>query len=144
MNKLNINDKVMELTMENLEKCFYQASVQNKKFVGIKVHMAGFPKPEVIINENANFDLKFDYYKKSYNDDLTLKSYDGIKIIGFTYGDSFNEITGDLFGDNITIQDACVPAIEFIKKHYNPHTEILVGYDTIKVTTAILGVPIKK
>lgn len=86
----------MELTINNLEKCFYEASQKNKKYVGVKIQMQGFPKPEIIINENANFDSKFVYYKKAYNKDLTLKTFNGIKIIGFTYGDSFESIEKDL------------------------------------------------
>lgn len=80
----------------NLEKCFYEASQKDAKYVGVKIQMQGVPKPEIIINENENFDSKFDYYKKAYNDDLTLKTFNGIKIIGFTYGDSFEEIEYDL------------------------------------------------
>ncbi|AGK97423.1 hypothetical protein [Clostridium pasteurianum] len=86
----------MELTINNLEKCFYEASQQDKKYVGVKIQMQGFPKPEIIINENENFDSKFAYYKKAYNDDLTLKTFNGIKITGFTSGDSFEEIEKDL------------------------------------------------
>jgi len=82
----------------NLEKCFFEASHIGAKYVGIKVEMQGFPKPEIIINENENFDSKFAYYKKSYNDNLILKSFDGVKITGFTYGDSFEEIEKDLIG----------------------------------------------
>ena len=84
------------LTIKNLKKCFYEASQQNKRYVGVLIQMQGFPKPEVIINQNENFDEKFAYYKKAYNDDLTLKSFNGIKIIGFTYGDTFEQIEKDL------------------------------------------------
>lgn len=84
------------MDINNLEKCFYEASQQGKKYVGIKIEMQGFPKAEIIINENENFDSKFAYYKKAYNNDLTLKAFNGIKIIGFTYGDSFQEIEEDL------------------------------------------------
>jgi len=84
------------MDMQNLEKCFYEASDLDKNFVGVKIEMQGFPKPEIIINETGNFDTKFAYYKKAYNDDLTLKTFNGIKIIGFTYGDSFEEIQRDL------------------------------------------------
>ena len=84
------------MKIENLEKCFYEASKQNKKYVGVKIQMQGFSKPEIIINENENFDSKFDYYKKAYNEDLTLKTFNGIRIVGFTYGDSFKDIEEDL------------------------------------------------
>ncbi|WP_039242642.1 hypothetical protein [Clostridium botulinum] len=88
----------MGLTIENLEKCFYEASQKDKKYVGVKIEMSGFKKPEIIINENANFDSKFDYYKKAYNEDLILKAFNGIKIVGFTFGDTFEEIEKDLLG----------------------------------------------
>ena len=58
--------------------------------------MEGFPNPEVIINSKGNFDKKLEYYQNAYNDDLTLKSFNGIKIIGFTYGDDFDSIEYDL------------------------------------------------
>lgn len=82
--------------IENLEKCFFEASLKGAKYVGVKIQMQGFPKPEIIINENENFDSKFAYYKKAYNDNLTLKSFEGVKIVGFTYGDSFEAIEHDL------------------------------------------------
>ena len=85
-----------DLTINNLEKCFYEASKQDKKYVGVLIEMEEFPRPEVIINENANFDSKFAYYKKAYNENLTLKTFNGIKIIGFTYGDEFADIEYDL------------------------------------------------
>ncbi|HID0768197.1 TPA: hypothetical protein ACXDAZ_002727 [Clostridium botulinum] len=86
----------MNLDINNLEKCFYEASQQDKKYVGVKIQMEGFPKAEIIINENANFDSKFEYYKRAYNEDLTLRSFNGIKIIGFTHGDTFEQIERDL------------------------------------------------
>lgn len=86
----------MNLTINELEKCFYIASKRGIKYVGVKIQMQGFPKPEIIINENENFDSKFAYYKKAYNEGLTLKTFNGIKIVGFTYGNSFEEIEKDL------------------------------------------------
>lgn len=87
---------MQELTIKNLEKCFYEASKQGKKYVGVLISMEGFPRPEIIINENENFDAKFAYYKKAYTEDLVLKTFNGIKIIGFTYGDSFSELERDM------------------------------------------------
>lgn len=88
--------KPEDLTINNLKQCFYVASQKGKKYVGVLIEMAGFPRPEVIINENANFDSKFAYYQKAYNENLTLKTFNGIKIIGFTYGDEFADIEYDL------------------------------------------------
>ena len=86
------------MTIDNLERCFNTAKELNKKYVGVKIEMEGFPKPEIIINENGNFDSKLVYYKKAYNEDLTLKAFNGIRIIGFTFGESFDDIEEDLIG----------------------------------------------
>ncbi|WP_230322510.1 MULTISPECIES: hypothetical protein [Bacillus] len=42
---------------------------------------------------------KLDYYSKTYNTDLNYKFAKGIRIIGFTYSDSFAEIQKDLIGE---------------------------------------------
>ncbi len=88
--------KQEDLTMKNLKKCFYVASKEDKKYIGVLIKMEGFERPEVIINENANFDKKFAYYEKAYNDDLTLKTFSGIKIIGFTHGNNYKDIEYNL------------------------------------------------
>lgn len=52
----------------------------------------GFEKPEIIINQFENIKTKLAYYQKAYNDDLTLKTFNGIRIIGFAAGNSLPEI----------------------------------------------------
>jgi len=78
--------------LENLVKTFEHAKEKNKKFVAVMVAMPDCPKNEVIINERENFDAKLAYYKKAYNDDLTLKSFNRIQITGIVYGDTLEEI----------------------------------------------------
>ena len=85
-----------ELTINHLENCFTAAKENKARFIGVKIAMKYFALPEVIINEHPNFDKKLEYYKGAYNTDLTLKATDTIKIIGFTYGDSYEEIQKDL------------------------------------------------
>ncbi len=82
----------MNLTMKDLEKCFETAKENNRPFVGVAIAMQGFPKPEVIINPEANYDEKLDYYKKAYNDDLTLKTFNGIRIVGFACANNYHDI----------------------------------------------------
>lgn len=86
----------MDLTMHNLELCFEEAKKGKWDYVGIRVEMEGFPKTEIIINRSENYDAKMTYYKKAYNDDLTLKANNGIKITGFTYANRFCDIEEDL------------------------------------------------
>jgi len=81
-----------QLTLFDLEMVFNQAKIMDASYVGVKIQMQGFDKPETIINPNENFDEKLVYYKKAYNEDLTLKTFNGIKIVGFEYGNSFQEI----------------------------------------------------
>ena len=83
------------LTMENLEVCFKGAKDNDANFVAVKIQTEGHPGAEVIINPKENFDVKLEYYKKAYNDDLILKAFNGIKIIGLTYGDSYEDIEDD-------------------------------------------------
>jgi len=84
------------LTMANLEVCFNSAKEQGYPYVGVKIKMEGFEEAEVIIIPLNNYDKKLTYYKDKFNDDLTLKVFTGIKIIGFSYGDSYDEIEMDL------------------------------------------------
>lgn len=78
--------------LNDLKICFQNAILNNAKFIGIKVKMDDYEKAEIIINPNENFLKKIDYYINSYNDDLTLKSCNKIKIIDFSYGNTFEEI----------------------------------------------------
>ncbi|WAT23606.1 hypothetical protein O0R52_21660 (plasmid) [Bacillus halotolerans] len=79
-------------TMKNLEECFIQAKELRKKFIAVKIEMEGFQEPEIIINPISNTESKLKYYKKTYDEKLKHKYSDGIKMIGFAYGDSMNEI----------------------------------------------------
>jgi hypothetical protein len=84
------------MTIKDLERCFSDARANNVKYIGVKIKMQGFPKPEIIINENVNFDSKFSYYKKAYNDDLVLKSFSGIQIVGCDFSNSPSVIIKNL------------------------------------------------
>lgn len=88
----------MKLTIKDLENCFTGAVIKKAKYIGVKVQMEGFEEPEIIINLTENFETKSFYYNKAYNKDLSLKSYNCIKITGVTYGNSYFEIQEDLNG----------------------------------------------
>lgn len=84
------------MKLKNLEKCFYEASVKGEKYIGVKIKMQQFEEPQIIIDPNINFDKRFSYYKEVFGEDLI--SSQGNEIIGFTYGDTFEEIEKDLLG----------------------------------------------
>ena len=47
------------------------------------IETLGSTHAELIVNPYSNYEKKADYYDKSYDDDLVLKAYNGIKIIGY-------------------------------------------------------------
>ncbi|MBU3186528.1 hypothetical protein [Clostridium estertheticum] len=85
----------MSLTKRNLEGTFENAVNTNALFVGVKISTRGSIADEVIINPRDNFNDKLNYYRKSYDEDLVLKTYSGIKIIGLTFGNSYDDIECD-------------------------------------------------
>lgn len=78
--------------IQSLENCFNMATKYKKKYVAVIIKMQGFESPELIINTTKNFKEKLEYYKKAYNEDLTLKSFNGIKIIDFVGTHSIDKI----------------------------------------------------
>ena len=86
----------MNLRIQNLENCLQSAKELGYNYVAVKVDMKGFEKPEIIINSKENFEEKLEYYKKAYDENLILRSFNGIRIVGFTYGDTFESIEEDL------------------------------------------------
>ncbi len=84
------------MKLSNLENCVIAAKENKAKYIAVLINMEGFLKPEVIINSEENFDTKLAYYKQAYTDDLILKTFSGIKIVGFTYGNSFKDVEDDL------------------------------------------------
>lgn len=142
-----------ELTMGNLERCFQGAIRVGAEFIGVKVEMQGFDSPEIIINPTQNFISKLEYYKKAYGEDLVLKTFNGIKIVGFVYSDTFEEIQECLLGfktrevetlelesSNVEVEDKVVvvdngeeyPTYDTMVKHmvnkFSLSEDVLIGF----------------
>lgn len=83
-------------TMQEMTEIFEDAKEFGAQYIAVKIEMDGFEKPEVIINEKENLDTKLEYYKDTYNEDLTHKYSKGIKIINYSYGNSYDEILNTL------------------------------------------------
>lgn len=66
-------------TLEELELVFNNAKRMNLE-VGVYITVPGCDREEVIVNPPENLDVKLDYYKRAYNDDLTLKNFNKIRI----------------------------------------------------------------
>lgn len=91
--------KLLVMNMENLKQCFETAIENNSKYVAVKIETRGSEGAEIIINPRCNFENKLEYYQKAYTDDLVLKTYDGIRIVGFCDSDDFQFIEF-MLGDN--------------------------------------------
>lgn len=66
-------------TMEELETAINNAKGLGLE-IGLYITVPGCDKEEIIINPPENLDYKLEYYKRSYNDDLTLKAFNQIRI----------------------------------------------------------------
>lgn len=88
----------MELTIKNLENCFNGAIENNANYIGIKIQINEIFCSYVITNRKG-FGFELDFCKENYNEDLTHKHNKKIKIIGFTYGDTFEDIEKILCND---------------------------------------------
>lgn len=81
------------MKMNNLINCFAAAEKNNAKYIGLAIKVPDANEPEIIINPSKNFEIKLEYYKKTYDEDLLHKTVgDILQITGFTYGDSFSDI----------------------------------------------------
>lgn len=85
-----------KLTLKNLENCFESAAKEKVAFVGIAVAVNSQETTEIILVGASYFETKLAYYKNAYNDDLTLKTNNHIKIVGFTHANTADEVVADL------------------------------------------------
>ncbi len=69
-------------SIEELENAFKKCK-ELKRGIEILIEMPDLPSCEIISNPYENLDKKLEYYLKAYNDNLTLKTFDKIKIIAF-------------------------------------------------------------
>ena len=90
----------MELTLDHLKRVIQHAIDGHYKFIGVAIETKGSPQREIIVNPKGNFETKLEYYSNAYNEDCTLKTFNGIRIVGATYGDCLAEIEKDLIDDD--------------------------------------------
>ena len=85
-----------------LKAVFINAKATGAKYIGVSIKTEGRSQPEIIINPDANFDAKFDYYMEAYDDDLILIAAKGKKDIRITaagHGNRFEDIESQLMGE---------------------------------------------
>lgn len=83
----------------HLRALFNQAIKEKNAYVAVEIETRGMEKPEYIINPYENIAQKLVYYDSAYNDDLVLKTYDGIRITGIAKGNSITDCLAWLMGE---------------------------------------------
>ena len=84
------------MKQNELREIFNFALEHKKKYVGVAIETSGMEKPEYIINPYENIAQKLVYYVGAYNDDMVLKSYDGIRITRAAAADTLEELMKNL------------------------------------------------
>lgn len=90
------------MNKSKLKAIFINAKAKDARYIGVRIKTEGCSEPEIIINQNGNFDDKYDYYMKAYDDNLILEAAKGKKKIQITaagYGNRFEDIESQLLGE---------------------------------------------
>ena len=69
-------------SLTELENKFKEAIESGARSISVYIKTEGVPGLETITNPAVNFESKLEYYKKAYREDLKLKTYDKISILG--------------------------------------------------------------
>jgi len=86
-----------DLTLEGLQNSFKSEWACISNLVGVLIELPN-GSVETIINHCENFSEKIRYYSLVYDENLNHKFSDGIKIVGWAFGDTFDDIEKELFG----------------------------------------------
>ena len=81
-----------QLRMTDLESMFNQAIGFGSNYIGIKISYPNLFEPKIEIYSNKDFLNVLETYRTMYSNSLTYIECDDIKIVGFEYGNSFQEI----------------------------------------------------
>ena len=68
-----------ELLLQFLEK----SKERGYEYFSLLIETEDSDGYEIIANPMCNYETKFEYINKAYNDDLVLKSYNGIRIVNY-------------------------------------------------------------
>lgn len=86
MENKKVSPKEVMLQMFNLAKLL------DATHIGVDVEIDNNVNPEMIINCNADFDAKRDYYDSAYDDNLMHKYANNVRISNIAYGGSAIEV----------------------------------------------------
>lgn len=67
---------------EQLMDTFKEWIEYDVDYFAVSIETKGNSGLEIIVNPFSNLQNKMEYYQNAYDDNLVLKTYDGIKIVG--------------------------------------------------------------
>lgn len=77
---------------KELINCFIEGLENDCQMVGVIVDIKDYDYSELIVNSRANIKKKIEYYKETYDDNLSHKNADDICITNFAYADNPREL----------------------------------------------------
>lgn len=110
-----------------LKALFINAKAVGARYIGIRSIQTGIKQPEFHITQRENFDKMFEYFMKTYDDDLIHIHNRDVKITGIAQGNTFEDIEFQLldmgFGWKKQIADAIDRVVDKTLKETPPETE---------------------
>ncbi len=89
---MKLFDRRVILVVETVMECIENFFNCEHKFVAVRLTIPNTPGYEVIINPKENFKEKLAYYKKTYDENGVHKHVPEIKIVGWSSGNTFQEV----------------------------------------------------
>lgn len=87
-----------EMTLESIMRVANSDFVKEEAlYLVLQISING-TAPEMIVNNHYNFKSKLDYIQQAYNNDLTLKANENIRIVDFDFVSDLEELH-DYFND---------------------------------------------
>lgn len=76
-----------------------EVAQEGYEYFSVTIKTEGSDGNEVIINPMCNYEKKKAYYDKAYDDGLVLKSFNGIKIVGYDAFDNNCILDNTMFSE---------------------------------------------
>jgi hypothetical protein len=85
-----------EMTLKGLRRAINSDWARSSKYAAIAVTIPGEKGTETIINSHKNIKNKMAYWETAYNEDLTSKTNPEVKIVGYSFANTFAAIEQEL------------------------------------------------
>ena len=95
------NTDEMYLGLKHLEICFTCADAVKSKYIGVIIKGGDLNMPHINIIHTEDYEKQIEFYKSVFNQDLHNIYTPSLQVVGFTHGNTFDEIEHDLLGTGV-------------------------------------------